>query len=73
MPKPEQYILDEWDAMCVRSHLAASGDCPLIGDGVILEMNKYIHELEEKCEELEDEVSHWLCSYTDATYEVLEI
>lgn len=45
MTEPEQYILDNWDWMCTQAHRQLQGECPLGEDETLVEMHKYIHEL----------------------------
>ena len=54
MNKPEQYILDEWDSLCVKAHKAAQSECPLIEDETLKAMGKYVYELETRINVLED-------------------
>lgn len=57
MTKPEPYILQEWMSMCERAGWAINSNCPLIEDEVILEMNKYIFEMQCRVSSLETIVS----------------
>lgn len=55
--EPEQYILDEWMAMCARAYKALQTDCPLIEDETLVTMYKYVLEQQERIAQLEQLVS----------------
>lgn len=51
--KPEQYILDEWEAMCAK----ANTSCPLIEDEVLVKMHQYIGSLKKIAQEVVGDIS----------------
>jgi hypothetical protein len=47
MNKPEKYILDEWETMVANAKMELNDNCPLMEDLVIVEINKYLKQLEK--------------------------
>lgn len=45
---PADYILEEWKVMVSKSKHHLDSDCPLIEDEVIVEMDSYIKNLEDR-------------------------
>lgn len=53
MNKPEKYILEGWDDICEKANKSLHSDCPLLEDEVLVEMHKYVSQMNQRNNELE--------------------
>ena len=49
----KDYILQEWDSMCANANKSLHSDCPLLEDETLVEMHKYVSQINQRNNELE--------------------